>query len=139
MARIYKLAKLADEQGAYGITCTFKANNVAVDAASIVSLAWWLTDLSGVVVNSRSNVTVSSIANPYTVVLTGADLQIFDKDAPVEGRILTLKGTYNSTLGDGLAFTAAVLFDVLNLLVVADDLYVSVIDVSFSADMISME
>lgn len=118
MARIYKLAKLADEQGTYWITCSFKKDNVLIDAAVISSVVWWLTDLSGNVINGREEVSVSSITNPSIFVFYGDDLQIVDESASVEGRIFTVRGLFSSSLGVALPFTRSVAFDVQNLLVV---------------------
>lgn len=135
MARIYHLAKTAFEEGTYGVKFTFKDENGSeLDATDIPTLYWWLSDVSGGIVNGRSQVEVTSITNPYTVVMSGDDLQIINKQEADEKRILTVKGTYNSDLGNDLPFVYSVSFDVRNILVIAADLFVSVIDMIFTTD-----
>ena len=137
MPRIYHLSKPAFEQGSYGIKVTFKdLYKTVIPSANIKTLYWWLTDFGGVVINNRSEQVVSSIENPYTVVLNGADLQILDKSLGSEKRVVTLKGTYDSDLGTNLSITYAVSFDLINLLVIAADLYISTVDNVFVGEFV---
>jgi hypothetical protein len=139
MPRIAQLPRVASEQSTYGIKLTFKdSDGVLLSASDITSLHWWLTDTSGVVINGRSQIAVVSITNPYYVVLTNADLQILDKARGEERRVVTLKGTYNSTLGSDLVFTHAIGFSVINLLVIAQDLNISVVDHIFTGDFVDV-
>lgn len=78
-----------------------------------VSMAWTLTDGSGAVVNSRSAVTISPLASSVNIVLSGADLALPSAGDPV--RVLTLQGTYDSSLGNGLPLKDEVRFAIVGL------------------------
>ena len=139
MPRIKILDKVAPEEGTYPIKFTFKdESGTAIEAANIISLKWWLTDLSGNVINSRSEVTVSSITNPWYLVLSGDDLQMGEVKEDYDFRLVTLKGTYNSTLGSGLHLTHSIMFKVKNLLIIAQALNVSVADMVFTGEDIGV-
>ncbi len=136
MPRIQHLDKIAQEEGTYPVKFTFRDSlRQLIDTAAITGISWWLTDLTGTVINNRSEVVIAVIANPQYIVLSGDDLQILDKDNGYEERLVTLKGTYNSDLGNALPFTYAVGFTLLNNLIVASDLFVSVADVIFTGDV----
>jgi hypothetical protein len=137
MARIYQHSLLAQEEGTYIIKYIFKDEAKQIlEASNITSLFWWLTNFSGKVINGRSAVEITSITNPYYLVIYGDDLQILDKAAGQENRVVTLKGTYNSTYGNNLPFTYAESFGIINQLVIAADLNISAADAIFSADFI---
>lgn len=119
MPRIQHLDNVAQEEGTYPLKFTFTDSlRRELSASAITSVTWWLTGTTGTVVNERSAVEVSAITNPQYIVLSGDDLQILDSVNGSEERLLTLKGLYDSDLGDDLPFTYAVSFTVLNNLVV---------------------
>lgn len=71
-------------------------------------LSWTLSDVAGNVVNSRSAVTIAP-STTISIVLHGADLAISDAYRD-NRRLLTIEGTYSSSLGtleivDQVAFT----------------------------------
>ncbi|MCK5015641.1 MAG: hypothetical protein KAS32_01100 [Candidatus Peribacteraceae bacterium] len=137
MPRIQHLDNIAQEEGTYPVRFTFKDSlRQEIDASAIVSINWWLSDMTGTIINSRSQVVVSEIINPYYLVLQGDDLQILDKDAGYEERLITLRGIYNSDLGNGFPFTYAVSFSLLNNLIVASHLNIEVVDVIFAGDLV---
>jgi hypothetical protein len=139
MPRITQLDKIAQEEGTYPIKFTFKDSfRQLVDEEAITSVNWWLSDMSGSIINSRSQVSIAEITNPLYLVLFGDDLQIMDKGSGYEQRIVTLKGLYNSSFGAGLPFTYAVSFTLLNNLVIASNLNVSVVEVIFTGDTINV-
>lgn len=78
-----------------------------------VTATWTLSDVDGVIVNSRENVTISSLATSVSLVLSGDDLAV--SDALGVDRIFTLKATYNSSLGNGLTLNEEEPFTVKNL------------------------
>jgi len=139
MPRIQHLDKIAQEEGTYPVKFTFKDSlRQLINAASITAIDWWLTDMTGTVINSRSQVAVVVITNPFYVVATGDDLQILNKENGYEERLITLKGTYNSDRGNALPFTYAVGFTLLNNLIIASNLNVAVADVIFTGDFINV-
>lgn len=138
MSRVLFLSKKARERGTYPVKFTVKDSSaLLVNAGNITSLYWWLTDFNGTVINSRSRVEISQ-ANPFYVVLTDEDLQITDKTKGENNRLLTIRGTYNSTLGTDLPFTYSISFEVLNELVVDIDLLITTLDYTFVRDDVEM-
>lgn len=120
------LERPAQEEGTYSVKFTFKDELGVLVTPS--SLKWWLTDLGGTVINNRSDVDVALVTNPYYLVLTGDDLQMTEIVDDFDYRVLTLKGTYDSELGNNLPLVHAVMFKLSNLLVIAQPLYVTVSD-----------
>lgn len=106
------LTTSAIEKSTYVITCAFKnEDNEAVIPNS--GLTWTLTDLNGVVINSRENVAISSASTVY-IVLSGNDLQIINSAKSSEDRLITVEGTYNSDLGTNLPIKQVVRFTITN-------------------------
>ena len=93
------IKETATEKGSFKITFVFKdesGNSVAPDV-----MAWTLTDLDGSVMNSKTNVSISSPSSEESILLQGDDLAI-DGNDPVQ-RLITAQGTYTSAeLGAGL-------------------------------------
>jgi len=105
----------AIEQSTYVVNCAFLDEDG--DAVVPTALTWSLTSLSGVVINDRSDVVVSSPSSSEDIVLSGDDLVI--STIPSENsRVLTVEATYNSTLGDGLPLKQVLVFPVQNLVAV---------------------
>jgi hypothetical protein len=113
-----KLTNTADhvpEGGVCGITAAF--TDEAGDAVAPATLTWTLTDTEGAVINNRSDVAVNTPESSETIVLSGNDLGITaaEKAATDETfvlRVLTIEGTYNSSLGSGLPIRDQVTFAV---------------------------
>lgn len=102
----------AIEESTYAITISFTDDTGA--AVVPTSATWTLTDAQGTVVNSRSAVTISSLAASKTIVLSANDLSLagyFGKD-----RILTVEAVYTSSLGSGLPMKQEVRFTITDLL-----------------------
>ena len=68
-------------------------------AETPATMTWTLTDRSGTVINSRSDIAIAAPSTSNNIVLSGADLTIGAGGAE---RVLMAEGTYNSTLGNGL-------------------------------------
>ena len=112
------LASLAPEQGTYivQVTCLDENNAPVVPNAG---LNWTLTDAKGTVVNSRSGVVLTP-ASTFNIVLSGEDLAMggsYFKRA----RKLLVQGTYDSTLGSNLPFSAEMTFNIANFVGIADN------------------
>lgn len=74
-------------------------------------LYWTLTDMTGAVLNSREDVTITP-ASTITIPLTGADLDYADG----AGRLVRLHGTYDSDIGNGLNLNRQFKFTIENVL-----------------------
>lgn len=98
MSRIV-LAVEAVEQSTLAVNISFRDE----DGAAVVpdSATWSLTNGYGVVVNSRTAISLAPLASTVTVVLTGADLAMLDGQDDGK-RLLLVEAAYSSTLGAGL-------------------------------------
>ena len=99
------LSRVASDRSTYIITISFFDEEE--DTMVPDTLEWYLTDEVGTIVNGRSAEEVTP-AEEVTVVLKGDDLAA----SAGTKRVFTIKGTYTSTLGAELPFTAACRFNV---------------------------
>jgi|WetSurMetagenome_2_1015567.scaffolds.fasta_scaffold298129_2 hypothetical protein len=74
---------------------------------------WTLTDTSGTVVNSESEIEIASLGDSVEIVLSGDDLAL--PEGADARRILTVEGTYDSDAGTDLPFKEQATFLVKNL------------------------
>ena len=105
------------EESTAAITITF--TDTAGNAFVPDTLKWTLTDDLGVVINEREQVVIAAMASSITIVLSGDDLQIQDREAADETvtRKVTFEGTYDSELSeDLLPFTDECTFTLRNLI-----------------------
>lgn len=137
MARIKMLDKLAMEEGTYSIKFSFY--DEVKNLTPPTSLSWWLTDVNGVTINGRSEVAVESPTSPWTLTLSGPDLQLTDVKVDYDIRVVTLKGLYNSDIGINLPLTYAVMFKVKNLFVIARPIYLDTTEHIFTGDLCSVQ
>lgn len=86
----------AVEQSTFVIRASF-TDEAGAAVAPNSGLSWTLTDVVGNVVNSRSAVAISP-ATTITIVLHGDDLAVADAYRD-NRRLLTIEGTYTSSLG----------------------------------------
>lgn len=107
------LSTAANERSTYVITASFTDEDG--DAVTPATMTWTLTDTSGNVINSRQDVSISSLSTSVDVVLSGADLQI-SGTTPTVSRDITFEGTYDSDLGTGLPLTGSARFTVTNFM-----------------------
>jgi len=103
------LSTAAVEESTYIVSATF--TDEAGSEVIPVTTTWTLTDINGVVINSRQNVVITPAATIY-IVLTGDDLPA---DSQPRERVLTVSATYNSIYGTGLKLKGAAVFNVENL------------------------
>ncbi len=102
----------AIEQSTFAVVCEFTDETGAAVIPN-PGVTWTLTDAGGNPINSRNQVAIDPAAT-VTIVLTGNDLQrTGDSDTGV--RHLTVRGTYNSTLGTNLPLVDSCRFIVADL------------------------
>jgi hypothetical protein len=106
-----ELALHATERSTIGIRAQF--TDEAGVAVVPTTLTWTLTDGNGAVVNSRSAVAITPAAT-VLFVLTNLDLSLASPLSSTT-RYLLVEGTYNSSLGTGLALRDQVAFDIDDL------------------------
>lgn len=104
------LTSNANEKGTYIVSVTFTDE----DDASVTpnsGLTWTLTDLDGNVINSREDVAITE-ASTIDIVLTDSDLQVVTGH---DRRIVTVEGTYDSSLGTNLPIKEEIRFAITDL------------------------
>lgn len=109
------LTTKAIEKSTYVVTVAFKDENDAAIAPA--TAAWTLSDEDGRTINSRVDVSISSPTSSESIVLSGDDLAILTKRDGGE-RVLTVEGTYDSTLATGLPFKDYATFTIQPLVAV---------------------
>jgi len=77
------------------VTAAFKDTD-SQDAVTPISATWSLMALDGTIINSRSNVAISSPTSSEEIWLTGDDLQLLDNNNEYELRKFLLQATYNN-------------------------------------------
>lgn len=101
------------EESTFKITCAWK--NAAGTAVTPDSATWTLTDEAGTVINSRTAVSIASMATTNDIVLSGNDLAI--QSATDNGkRIVTILAIYDSDEGTNLPLKDEYYFTIENLL-----------------------
>lgn len=109
----------AKEGSTYSITITLTdSNDATISAGNITSINWTLTDNAGTnIINSREEVAVNPVANPATIVLSGADLDILAGETTEKtvGRRLVIQAVYDSDLGSDLNLVEEAVFLLENL------------------------
>jgi len=105
-----------ESSGAIGFTLT----GLDDEAVTPNELTWTMTDVNGVVINSRQDVSATPASTTW-VVLSGADLAL----VPTSNvRVMTIKGTYNTVIGGvsqtNLPYTGEYQFDVCSFLNIPD-------------------
>lgn len=132
MVRTDEILKVLPEEG----TGTFKCRFLDEDGQAVApaSLFWDLTALDGSVIAYNQEVT--SLASTTYVTLYGAHLRILAGEDSYGERLITFRGTYNSTYGSGLPIHKQIKFRVQNLKLIAYPIDVSVADVIFTDDYV---
>ena len=101
---------LAKEESTYIISSNFKDEN---DQAVIPkTIHWSLSDIDGIIINSREDVEITNLDSSVDILLSGDDLALPDESNP--WRILIIKATYNSTLGVNLPLNEECRFKIVN-------------------------
>ena len=111
-----KLTLKAKEGSTFGIKADFVEKTTDGETGSPITpnagLTWSLTDKDGTPINERIAVPLVS-SSSVIIVLSGDDL-VLNGGYPVM-RYVTIKGTYNSILGDNLELKDEVAFQIENL------------------------
>jgi len=108
----YTLNDIAIEESTYIITVETKDENG--DAITPLTLTWTLTDPKARVINSRSDVSVTSPTSSEDIVLSGDDLALGQNDNRI--RIFTAEATYSGTYGASLPLKKSAQFKIDNLI-----------------------
>lgn len=87
------------------------------DSVTPTAATWTLTDCDGSIINSREDVTISTLDTNVDVVLSGDDLAIQSGNDDGK-RVFLIEGTYDSTLGSGLPFKDQAEFFIYDLVAV---------------------
>ena len=132
MVRTEEILKTIPEQGSATFRCAFKDETGTLVAPA--SLYWDLTALDGSVIAYNQEVT--SLASTTYVTLYGTHLRILAGEDSYGERLITFRGTYNSTYGSGLPIHKQIKFRVQNLKLIAYPIDVSVVDVIFTDDYV---
>lgn len=100
---------------------TFVVNVAFTDedstAVTPTAATWTLTDCDGSIINSREDVTVSSLSSAIDIVLSGDDLAL-QSGSDNGSRILLIEATYDSTLASGLPLKDQAEFFIADLVAV---------------------
>lgn len=132
MVRTEEILKTIPEQGSATFKCVFKDEDG--QAVAPVSLYWDLTALDGSVIAYNQEVT--TLASTTYITISGATLRILEGEDSYGERLITFRGTYNSTYGSGLPINKQIKFRVQNLKLIAYPIDVSVVDVIFTDDYV---
>lgn len=109
-----KLTVKANEKSTFVIEARFADENGAAVTPNS-GLVWTLTDAAGKVINNKASVAIAP-ASTVTIVLSGNDLAAGQLDDL--RRVLTIEGTYNSSLGNNLPLKDQAEFSLYNLVAV---------------------
>ena len=101
----------AIEESTYVITCAFTDEDGAAVVPAIIT--WTLTNGDGTTVNSRKDVAVLVPAASVSIVLSGDDLAL--SEGRDNYRKITVRGTYDSSLGSGLPIVGEAEFVITNV------------------------
>jgi hypothetical protein len=112
-----KLTVKANEGGTYGINVAFTGLNA--ETFTPKTLEWTLSDLNGVIINSRDRVSVSPSGTSYLFIMSGADLE-YDEEAADTERVFTVEGTFDATYGTDLPFRDQVQFSIVDMVIDAE-------------------
>lgn len=130
MVRTEEIVKVVPEESTAVFRCIFKDEL----GASVVptTLVWDLTALDGTVI--AYNQTPTAIAATTYIPVFGSNTRILAGEESYGERLLTIRGTYNSTNGNNLPLHKQIKFRVQSLKLVGYPLNVTVIDVAFTDD-----
>ena len=104
-----ELSVHAKEQSTYVVTASFydeDGNLVVPD-----TIKWTLSNLGGMIINSREDVIIAVPVSQVEIVLSGDDLAIFGSDiSSTPKRLITVEATYTSALGANLPLNGSATF-----------------------------
>jgi hypothetical protein len=114
-----RLTESAVEKSSYAVTLSGWTDAVGTTVTPD-TLTWTLTTTSGAVINSRSAVSATPAAS-VIILLSGLDLAFQTGEATTADvvRVLTIEGTYTSSLGSAIPLKEEYRFLLMPLVVVA--------------------
>jgi hypothetical protein len=133
MVRTEEIMKTVPEEGTavFRLICKDENGTLVIPA----TLKWDLTALDGTVVTY--NQTIAVPASTYYLTLFGTNLRMLDGESSYGERLLTFRGTYNSSNGSGLPLHKQIKFRVQNLRMIGYPLDISVYEFSVASDYLS--
>ena len=133
MVRTEEIKKVVPEEGTAIFRLIFKDENGNLIAPT--TLNWDLTALDGTILAYNQSIAVP--AATYYLPVYGAHLRILDGESSYGERLITFRGTYNSSNGSGLPLRKQIAFRVQNLRMVGYPLDISVHEFSVASDYLS--
>lgn len=130
MVRTEEILKVIPEESTAVFRLVFKDEEGALIAPS--TLYWDLTALDGTVI--AYNQPVAGLASTVYLPIYGAQMRILAGEESYGERLITFRGTYNSTRGTNLPLNKQIKFRVQNLKLVGYPLSVDVVDLVFTDD-----
>jgi hypothetical protein len=133
MARTEEIIKTVPEEGTaiFRVVCKDELGALVTP----VTLAWDLTALDGSVI--AYNQVVAVLNSTMYIPVYGTNLRILENEDSFGERLITFRGTYNSTNGSGLPLHKQVKFKVQNLKLIGYPLSITAIDVIFTDDLVA--
>ena len=132
MVRTEEILKTIPEEGTGIFRLSCKDENG--DLIAPTSLFWDLTALDGTVI--AYNQEISVLSSVIYLPIYGANMRILAGESSFGERLITFRGTYNSTRGSNIPLHKQVKFRVQNLKLVAQPIDVSVVEVVFTDDYV---
>ena len=132
MARTEEIVKTVPEEGTaiFRVVCTDEYKALVTPA----TMAWDLTALDGTVI--AYNQVIAPLNSTMYVPVFGSNLRILEGEDSFGERLITFRGTYNSTNGIGLPLNKQIKFKVQNLKLIGYPLNIAAIDVVFTDDYV---
>jgi hypothetical protein len=133
MVRTEEIMKTVPEEGTavFRLICKDENGTLVIPA----TLKWDLTALDGTVI--AYNQTIAVPTSTYYLPVFGTNLRMLDGESSYGERLLTLRGTYNSSNGTGLPLHKQIKFRVQNLRMIGYPLDISVHEFSVASDYLS--
>ena len=130
MVRTEQILKVVPEEGTaiFRLVCKDEDGVLAIP----ITMYWDLTALDGKVI--AYNQAISSLASTIYLPISGTNLRILEGEDSYGERLITFRGTYNSTRGSNLPLHKQIKFRVQNLKLIGYPLSVDVTDAVFTDD-----
>ena len=106
----------AVEEGSVGVKITILDEDG--DGVTPSAATWTLTDLSGNVIDTRTDIAITPLASEMTVLLKGDNLALTSQSSAYEMRLFTFEGTYDPGDASATPIKESGEFPVYNMTVV---------------------
>jgi hypothetical protein len=130
MVRTEQILKVVPEEGTaiFRLVCKDEDGVLTIP----VTMFWDLTALDGKVI--AYNQAIAVLANTMYLPVYGTNMRILEGEESYGERLITFRGTYNSTRGNNLPLRKQIKFRVQNLKLIGYPLSVAVTDAIFTDD-----